>query len=47
MKQFLTIVFCTLIAMTSQAAEKKGVNFPEDVKVGTTTLKLKKKRMFY
>jgi len=40
MKQLLTIIFCTLLTFSANAKEVKGVNFPEELKVGTTTLKL-------
>ena len=40
MKQFFTVIFCSLLVFSAQAKEVKGVNFPEELKVGTTTLKL-------
>ncbi len=44
MKQLFSSVFCLMIGLSVstglQAREVKGVNFPEEIKVGDTTLKL-------
>jgi hypothetical protein len=40
MKQFITIIICSLLTFSANAKEVKGVKFPEELKVGTTTLKL-------
>lgn len=40
MNQFFAFIFCTLIALSSNAKEHKGINFADEVKVGTSTLKL-------
>jgi hypothetical protein len=40
MKSFFVFIFCVLMTLNSQAKEHKGVNFADEVKVGTTNLKL-------
>jgi hypothetical protein len=40
MKLFFAFIFCVFMTFNSQAKEYKGVNFADEIKVGTTTLKL-------
>lgn len=40
MKQLFVFAFCALMALNAQAKEHKGVNFADEIKVGSTTLKL-------
>ena len=38
MNQFFAFIFCTLVALSSNAKEHKGVNFADEVKVGTKVI---------
>jgi hypothetical protein len=40
MNKFFTFIFCTLLAFSTQAKEHKGVNFADEIKIGTANLKL-------
>lgn len=40
MKHLFAFLLCLLMGFTAHSKEVKGVNFPEEIKVGETTLKL-------